>query len=254
MQAIILGVIQGVTEFFPISSSGHLVIAQKLLGIEGPVLAFDVFLHLGTLAAVIVYFRKYILELFTKEQETLVYLVIGSLPALLTGFLLRDRIEKLFGAPKFVGYMLAITGAWILVASIASVLYKRRGAQKDLDIVNAFLIGCAQAVSIIPGISRSGATIGAGFLAGVEARTACAFAFVLSIPAVAGATALKVAGIASGLAGAGSIAFMAGGLAAMLSGLASISILLKLVQRRLFFVFGIYCLLAGFFAVFYLFR
>ena len=253
-QAVILGIIQGITEFFPISSSGHLVIAQRLLGIEASQLAFDVFLHLGTLIAVIVYFRKYIVELLTRDRETLTYLVIGSFPALVAGFLLKGRIEKLFGAPKFVGYMLIVTGVWIALASIASALYKKRGAEKELDIVNTFLMGCAQAVSIIPGISRSGATIATGFLAGVESRTACAFAFVLSIPAVAGATALKAVKIASGLAGPGSIAFMAGGLAATLAGLVSISIFLKLVQRRLFFVFGIYCLLAGFFAAFYLFR
>lgn len=251
---MILGVIQGLTEFLPISSSGHLVIAQKLLGMEGPRLAFDVFLHLGTLIAVIVYFRKYIVDILTKDRETLIYLVIGSFPALVAGFLLKDSIENLFNAPKFVGYMLITTGAWIVLASIASALYKKRGAEKELDIVNTFLIGCAQAVSIIPGISRSGATIATGFLSGIEARTACTFAFVLSIPAVAGATALKAVKITSELAGPGSLAFMAGGLAAMLAGLASISIVLRLVQRRLFFVFGIYCLLAGFFTAFYLFR
>ena len=247
-EAAILGAVQGVTEFFPISSSGHLVIMQGVFGIKEPQVAFDVFLHLGTLVSVLVFFRAEILALFVSRTRKLFMLAAASVPTFIIGFLSKGPVERYFGMPRLVGFMLLVTGAWLF----AAVIFQRRRAvsgkaatQAEPGLWGALAIGVAQGVAVIPGISRSGATIATGIMAGLEKRAACAFSFLLSVPAVAGASMLKARGITAGLAASDAAQFAAGGITAMITGVLAIKFLLKLVGVGRLYLFGIYCFLAG---------
>ena len=256
-QAIILGVIQGITEFFPISSSGHLMIFQALFGMKEPMLAFDIFLHFGTLVAIAIFFHKDIINLFadrplstdagrptrsTGGRSAMVYLIIATIPTAIIGFLFKDAVENLFGMPKAVGAMLVVTGAWLFFASARS---KKVKEPSKLNFLNSFIIGIAQGIAVVPGISRSGATIGAGLATGLEREVAFKFSFLLAIPAVAGACILKAHKITTVLANGESFIFLAGAVAAALTGLIAMRILLGLVKKNKLSFFGIYCILAG---------
>jgi undecaprenyl-diphosphatase len=174
-QAVIAGFVQGITEFFPISSSGHLVILHHLFGLKEAQLAFDVFLHLGTVAAVVVFFWKDIVALFDNDKQLLWFLALGSVPTFVIGFLFKDVIEQLFVSPRIVGWMLLVTGGWIAVASLVSSILRKANAQAPVGIVNSLIIGVAQGIAIMPGISRSGATISTGLLLGLNERSAVRF-------------------------------------------------------------------------------
>ena len=252
-QAIISGIVQGVTEFFPISSSGHLVILHEIFGLKETQVAFDVFLHLGTILAVAIFFWKDILELFVKNRRLLWIILVGSIPAFLIGILFKDRIEELFGAPRVVGYMLIVTGVWIGAGSIAVFLRKKAAMPAArTGFFNAVIIGIAQGIAIMPGISRSGSTISTGLILGLEPEAAARFSFLLSIPAVLGACVLKAAKIGSGIFGPESLYYILGALAAFAAGLVAIKTLLQLITRRLFFIFAVYCVAAGMVVLFFL--
>ena len=252
IQAIILGVIQGVTEFFPVSSSGHLVIFQALFGLKEPQLAFDIFLHFGTLVSIAIFFHKDIINLFvdlrgpTSEvpppRSTLVYLIIASIPTAIIGFLFKDAVEDLFGMPKLVGAMLLVTGVWLFFASRRSKKIKQ---PSNLNFLNSIVIGIAQGIAVVPGISRSGATIGAGLATGLEREAAFKFSFLLAIPAVAGACILKAHKITTIVAKGEAFVFLAGGIAAAITGIVTLRALLGLVKNNKLSLFGIYCILAG---------
>lgn len=251
-QAVFSGIAQGITEFFPVSSSGHLVILQALFGISEPQLAFDIFLHVGTLVAIVIFFARDILMLFTIERKTLIYLIIATIPAFIIGFFFEDFIEKLFAAPQLVGIMLVMTGTWLIAATMISAYLARRDIEKPLNSANSLLIGIAQAIAIIPGISRSGATIATGMLAGLNRELAFRFAFLLSIPAVGGACALKIYNIKTAIVGKEAFSFAVGGLTAMIVGLGTIGLLLKLVKQNRLYVFGVYCIVVGIAVVWFL--
>jgi undecaprenyl-diphosphatase len=251
VEAVVLGVIQGITEFFPISSSGHLVIFQGLFGIKEPRIAFDIFLHLGTLVSILLFFYKDILALFNKERKTLLFLVIASVPTFIIALLFKDAVENAFGAPRFVGFMLLVTGIWLFISSALSFYYGKKGSRKELGFISSIMIGIAQGIAILPGISRSGATIGAGLAAGLEKEKAFRFAFLLAIPAILGASVFKARDITASLTGSEMVYFAAGGLAAMLTGLAAIKMLLNIIRRDRLYIFGIYCLIAGACVVFF---
>lgn len=242
-QAIVLGIVQGITEFFPISSSGHLVIFQTLFGLNEPQMAFDIFLHVGTSAAVIIFFREDILKLFGDDRKTLFLILIASIPTFIIGFFFKDALEGFFGAARIVGYMLIITGIWLGLAS--RMASSRTGQKKELGPVNSVIIGLSQGIAVIPGISRSGATIATGMVLGIEKEKACRFSFLLSLPAVLGAAALKAHKISAQLASKELIIYLAGGLTAMLVGVAAVKVLLSMVRSDRFYFFAVYCLLAG---------
>lgn len=246
-EAVVLGAVQGVTEFFPISSSGHLVIMQGLFGLKEPQLAFDIFLHIGTLASVLLFFRHDIAALFGKNRKMLAPLLAASVPTFIIGFFFKERIEACFGMPSIVGYMLIVTGLWLASASLYERVSGRAGARKKSwpGFFESILIGTAQGVAIVPGISRSGATIATGMLSGIDKEAACRFSFLLSIPAVAGASVLKARDISAGLTAADAAQFVTGGLAAFIFGVLSIKLLLKIVNGGKLYLFGIYCFLAG---------
>lgn len=244
-QAVVLGVVQGLTEFFPISSSGHLVILQSLFGMKEPQLEFDIFLHAGTLVAVMIFFAKDIAKLFTTERKTLWLLIIASIPTFIIGFFFKDRIEALFSSPGTTGIMLMVTGVLLIGATAVSGYIAGRNIERRLGTASSLAIGIAQGIAVIPGISRSGATIATGMLYGLNRDTAFRFAFLLSLPAVGGACVLKAHKIKAALSGGEALIFLAGGFTAMVVGLATIGLLLRLVKQNKLYIFGIYCIAAG---------
>ncbi|MBP7055885.1 MAG: undecaprenyl-diphosphate phosphatase [Candidatus Omnitrophica bacterium] len=248
--AIILGIVQGLTEFFPISSSGHLVILQSLLGIEEPQIAFDVFLHLGTTAAVIIYFRKDITKLFTTERYVLKFLILATVPTFIIGFFFKDAIEAIFAAPKIVGFMLIATGIWLISATVVNIYLLRNNVVRRMGLAASIAVGIAQGIAVIPGISRSGATISTGMLSGIPRELAFKFAFLLSVPAVGGACVLKAHNIGNALTGKAAAAFFAGGVASMIVGLATLGLLSKIVKQNRLYIFGIYCVAVGVVTIF----
>jgi len=253
LEALVLGIVQGLTEWLPISSSGHLVIAQEALGLSaGMNLVFDLILHLGTLCAVVVFFRKELARIVASivklhpaegsQEEKLRFLgallLIGTIPAAVAGVLFKDAIEQAFDI-RYVG--IALIANAIMLFSFER--FWAKGTRKDAKLLDAVVIGLFQAVAIIPGISRSGSTIGGGMLRGLERETAAVFAFLLSVPTLAGAFVYGLltlnkfdTDLTSSIVGFG---------AAFLVGLVSIEYLLKAVRSGKLWIFSIYCAVVG---------
>ena len=186
VDAIILGSIQGITEFLPISSSGHLVIAQSLLGLKLPGNIIEVVTHLGTLFSVIIVFRKDIIKYFFDfknplTKKYLLCLFIGTIPALIIGLSAKSFILLFFESIKMVSFSLIFTGVILFLSR------KRNNKKSKINYKNSLLIGISQALAIIPGISRSGITISTGLLLGMNAKDTARFSFLLAIPAISGA-------------------------------------------------------------------
>ena len=199
IQAAILGIVQGATEFLPVSSSAHLILARAFFGFDGDKfgLAFDVACHVGTLVAVLVYFRDDILRMIAAlpnlfapsndEDARLIWLLaIGTVPAVIVGLLFKTQIEDRLRTPLVAAIALAIGGALFFVAERSGTNSR---SDRSLTMTEAFLIGCAQAVALIPGVSRSGAPITVALLLGLRRREAARFIFLLAIPAILGAAA-----------------------------------------------------------------
>lgn len=188
-QALILGLTQGLTEFLPVSSSGHLTFLQRVLGINigGAELFFNIVLHLGTLVAVCIIFWRDILDLFRKPFKTLLYLVVATIPAGVAGLLLDDVIEEHLMGGKYVGIVLAVFFTFTAAVLFATEIFaKRRKRELPLCWRTTLPMGFAQAVAILPGVSRSGSTIAAGTFAGGTAEEVSKFSFLLSIPVILG--------------------------------------------------------------------
>lgn len=262
IKAAVLGAIQGATEFLPVSSSGHLVIAQNLLGVRlenGGLLAFDVCLHFGTLLAVLVYFRsdigRIISSFFRKasveppsagmsvgEARRLGLLIIlGTVPAVIVGPMLNDFFERLVSNAISAAFMLLVTGAILW-----GTRWVGEGVRGIMQVgwARAIIIGCAQALAIIPGISRSGSTIAAGLYAGVDRDLAARFAFLLAVPAIAGATVFKLGDLAM-FSQDIIVSTAVGTLTAFIVGLACIRWLMGIVRRGHISWFAPYCWLVG---------
>lgn len=252
LQAFILGLIQGLTEFIPVSSSGHLVILHHAFGVSENGLAFDVALHAGTLIALIMYFWKdlivYAQALFVKRKETRLswLLVAATIPAAVIGFLLESSAESVFRSGRLVGITMLTFG---LIMILAEQYYKRRKDHtelKDISAKEAMAMGFAQAIAIIPGVSRSGSTITAGLLAGLDRVSATRFSFLLGIPITAGAV-LKVFtedGIMQQFADERA-AVIVGILTAMASGLFAIRFMLRFLSKHGLYIFGYYRIILG---------
>lgn len=245
VQVVILAAIQGLTEFLPVSSSGHLVLMQSLLGAREGDVFFDVILHLGTLGAVVVVYRTEILRLLRCDRAArsyIVALVVGTLPAVVVGLSLKDTIESLFNSSLFVAGGLLVTAALLF-----STRFARKGNSgltepwepQAPSWQKSLLIGCGQAVAILPGVSRAGSTIAASLWLSVPRAEAARFSFLLSIPAICGALVLQLAdGVGAepawGLLGLGAVvAFAVGLLALRWTALA--------VIQQHFWKFSIYC-------------
>lgn len=244
LDAILWGLIQGLSEFLPISSSGHLVLIPAILNREGPDLAMTAMLHLGTLAAVIVYYRSDIAEMakFDRRARRLITLiVIGTVPAVVLGLLFEDKIEELVGDPAKVAIALIVTGIILLGTGLLRTGDKR---SEDIGPLDSLLIGLAQAAALIPGISRSGMSISAGLARGMDKVEAARYAFLLGIPVIAGAGLLEmIEFIGSGESIDASV--WVGVAVAAVSGYFAISLLLRLLVRVGLAPFGVYCVLAG---------
>jgi undecaprenyl-diphosphatase len=255
MDSIWLGLVQGLTEFLPVSSSGHLVLGQKLLGLNEPALLFDVVVHVGTLLAVFACFYKDIWGmlrgLWARDQEArqgrrLLFLVIvGSVPTALMGFLLKDLFESMFASLYAVGAALIVTGFLLTLTRLTAG--EGVGAGKRIMQVGAgraFLIGLAQGMAITPGVSRSGATISVGLMLGLERKLAARYSFILSIPAILGALLLELFHLDSGV-GVFTSSLLMGGATAAVSGFLALKFLLRVVDRGKLHFFAPYCWALG---------
>lgn len=210
LDAIILGIVQGLTEFLPVSSSGHLVVGQKLLGFSHHDIAFDVVVHLGTLLAVLLVYKKEvssIIRVFFRnplkneenEVKAMYYCIIATVPTAIIGLLFKDKFEAIFQSPKSVGYLLVVTGFILLLTRFLSKqndkdMESLTDGLKHINSLNwwkALMIGFAQSFAIAPGISRSGSTIATAMILGVRKELAAMFSFMLSVPAILGATILQ---------------------------------------------------------------
>jgi undecaprenyl-diphosphatase len=249
--AIFLGIIQGLTEFLPISSSGHLALLEHYLNVQEAGLAFDVLLHVGTLVALIVYFWQEWLGMFKAllrperhnrfERRLFWYLVAATIPGALAGFFLEKQAETVFRAPTRIAILLGVMG---IILYLADRLARHQRQLQGITLTDAILIGCAQALAIMPGVSRSGSTMTMGLFLGFTRETAARFSFLLSTPIIFGAGlyhALK-------LFKAGGNTFFAlphilGFLAAIVSSYFTIKFLLQFLRRHTFVIFALYRIL-----------
>ncbi len=250
--ATLLGLIQGLTEFLPVSSSGHLAIAQHFLpGFEQPGLFFDVLLHAATTLAVIIYFRKDIWRLLScylrhdpeskNDRHVLHMLILGSVPTAIIGFSFRDFFEGLFENLPVIGSMLLVTAVLLILAE----RIRKDGRRLDqLNPADAVLVGITQGMAIVPGISRSGSTIACLLLRGIDGEAAARFSFLLALPAVGGAMLLSLKDLQDVPADA-LTAYGAGAVVAFVSGLFAIRCLMNVVRKKRLIGFAIYCLLVG---------
>ncbi len=241
--AILSGIIQGLTEFLPVSSSGHLVLLHTFFGFAESQMSFDIFLHLGTLFAVIVFFRKEIIKIFTSERKTLFYLILAMIPAAFAGIFFHNLINTIFTSPKVASYLLIINGLILFLASF--IQSRNRKTRTNLNSKDAFLIGLSQVLGLLPGISRSGITISTGLFRQLDYRKVITFSFLLSVVAIASALLYEIM-VKSAFTG--NLDFKnitAGLLAAFISGIISIRFLISILKKKKFWIFAIYSILAG---------
>jgi undecaprenyl-diphosphatase len=266
LQAIVLGILQGATEFIPVSSSGHLVLVPWLLGWPEPGLLFDTIVHWGTLLAVLAYFWRDWWQLigawlrglvrwdWSDPQARMLWLLaLGSIPAAILGYLLEDFFESLFSAPVWVGIFMLVT-AGLLAGS--EYMARQTRATGDLNWRDSLVIGFAQAAAIAPGISRSGATISAGLWRGLQRAEAARFSFLLGTPVIFGAGLFQLLDLLADPNPLAQAPILAVGFAAAaVSGYFCIWALLRYLQRGRLYPFAVYCALAGsFFLLVALFR
>ncbi len=262
-QGIILGIIQGLTEFLPVSSSGHLVLGQIFFGITESQLTFDISVHIGTLLAVLLVYAKDISAMLIsvfgfvskavsfkpaafllKEDKNLQLaglILIGSIPTAFIGIVIKQFEHVLFSSTLLVGFMLILTGT-ILWAS--KNFYFKENKKSSLNIKKALFIGITQGIAVIPGISRSGSTIAAGMFMGLDRHTAAKFSFLLSIPAILGAQILSIKDMMNNDLVLDPVTIYAT-IASFITGLAALKLLLSLVHSGRFHLFAPYCWLIG---------
>jgi undecaprenyl-diphosphatase len=259
IQSIILGIVQGLTEFLPVSSSAHLSVLPQLFGIKSAFLnstGYDVALHAGTLCAILIYFRKKIAGLLAgfiggiapgagrdaPEFKMSIYIIIATIPAVIAAVLFQKQIEGAFRNPVYTAAALIIFGIILWLADRTGA--KKNGMEK-MNAVDALIIGLAQALSIVPGVSRSGITITAGLLRGFKREDAAEFSFLLSAVAVIGAIVFELKKLVKAGSGAEGLVMLAGFAAALLSGMLAIRFLLAFVRKNSFLAFVIYRLALG---------
>jgi undecaprenyl-diphosphatase len=253
LKAVLLGIVQGLTEFLPVSSSGHLVIGAQVLNFQEPGIVFEVFLHGGTLFAVILVFKQELQQMvrafFTApavrraDPELArffrwdINVIVATLPAVVVGLLLKDSIDRIFDSILIAYAMLSVSGVLMLLTP----LLRDRGVQVTWP--RALAIGVAQAMAIMPGLSRSGSTIFTGMLLGLNREKAARFSFIMSIPAIVGAMILEARDLFALPLPAGEfVAIVAGTVASLATGYGAIVLLLSIARRGKLYWFGYYCL------------
>jgi len=246
-EAVVLGFVQGATEFLPVSSSGHLVIVQAVLGVQVPGVLFEVAVHVATLLSIVLVYRKRLTELAlgaaSGDRDSLRYLgliVVATIPAGLVGVFGKDVVEALFENPATSGFALLVTGAFLWSSRAALA----RSTDRMPGWGAATLIGVAQAFALVPGISRSGATVVMALWLGMEAREAAAFSFLMAIPAIAGAALLQIPEFGAGSGPAGGTLLVGGAIAA-LTGVLAIRTFVAMLAKRSFYYFAPYTWVVG---------
>ena len=257
IEALFLGILQGLTEFLPVSSSGHLVLAENFLKVNPPGITLEICLHLGTLFAIIAIFRREIGRILVslahifktgkhRRREDpylrlLGLLLLGTIPIVLIGGLFKEGFESLFECPRVVSLMLIITG--IILWATKRLKVGRREIHK-LNIRDTIGIGLAQAIALIPGISRSGITISCGLFRGLNRDSAYRFSFLLAIPAIIGAAGLEFRNLST-IPKENIYPFTIGAMAAFLSGLLALKVLLSIIKKGKFSFFAYYLWVIG---------
>ena len=240
---IVLAVVQGVAEFLPISSSGHLVIVDELLGGHTDVTDVNIVLHAATLLSIIVFYWNRVWKLLGSDRSTIPRLIVGTIPVVVIGLVVKLKFEHLLQNPLLAGCMLLFTAAILYYTSRRP---REEGTYQELTFGRTFAIGLAQAFAILPGVSRSGTTICAGLKAGLSRNDAATFSFLLAIPAIGGATVLELKDLLGGAELSMSIGHLAtGAIVAFLVGLVSLWGLLRVLERGKLQYFAHWCVVVG---------
>lgn len=247
-EALILGFVQGATEFLPVSSSGHLVVAQELLDVHVEGVLFEVAVHVATLVSIALVYRRRIVDLVVgmvrRERDAWGYvglLVAATVPAAILGLTFEDRLEALFDDPVVPGVAFLVTGV-VLWSSRAALA--RDPARKPW-LMAAILIGFAQAFALVPGISRSGSTVVAALWLGVAPAEAAAFSFLMALPAISGAAVLQIPDVLAGPVDITTAALLTGGVAAAVTGVLAIKTFVEMLRRKAFHQFALYVWVLG---------
>lgn len=260
LQAILLGILQGVTEFLPVSSSGHLALARALLGRElVPGITFEIVVHFGSFCSIAFYFRERLYKILKDFLKSLTpagikagrlktdgntrysfIIILSMIPAVLVGFTLKDQIEEIFINPVIVSSMLLVTGTLLFATRYV------KNPQKEVDVKRGLIMGIAQAFAILPGISRSGSTISIGLFSGIKRGSVADFSFLMVLPVLAGAMLLELLDIAqNGIEYGAVVALIGGFVASFTSGYLSLKYLIILLKKDKFYYFSFYCWAVG---------
>lgn len=266
LQSFLLGILQGITEFLPVSSSGHLALARALLGRNlEPGITFEIVVHFGSFCSIVLYYRKKIAEIisdlissfsaagiksgrYKKDANTRLsfFILLSMIPAMIVGFTMKDTIEGMFLNPFFVSVMLIVTGTMLFSTRFV------KHPEKEVNGWRGIIMGIAQALAILPGISRSGSTISVGLFSGINREKVANFSFLMVLPVLAGAMLLEVREIMeNGIESAAVFSLLVGFMTSFISGYIALSYLIILLKREKFHYFSYYCWAVGLFGIFY---
>ena len=265
LQALILGLVQGLTEFLPVSSSGHLTIGREILGVEAAQdLVFEVTVHVATVLATIIVFRKEIWKLlcglfkfkYNDETDYILKICVSMIPVFIVGMFFKDKVESLFSSLLVVGLALIVTAMLLLFSDIVSYRRKSASALSDkyrngIGWWQAFVVGLGQAFAVIPGLSRSGTTISTGLLCGVRREAVAQFSFLMVLVPILGEAFLDVVGGDMAASSVGMLPLLVGFLAAFVSGLFACKVMIALVKKARLRWFALYCALVGLAVIIY---
>lgn len=258
-EAVVLGLIQGLTEFLPVSSSGHLEIGKEILGVHATDdLMFTTMVHAATVLSTIVVFRKQILDLlkgffkfeYNDQTDYLFKIAVSIIPVMIVGLFFKDQVEALFGSIRVVGYALMLTAALLFFSDLASrskkeASRKLNDARNGITYWQAFVVGLGQALAVIPGLSRSGTTISTGLICGVRRDVMAQFSFLMVLIPILGESFLEVVGGEFASSSVGAVPLLLGFASAFVSGLFACKVMIALVKKAKLSWFAIYCLIAA---------
>ncbi|MDY0131816.1 MAG: undecaprenyl-diphosphatase UppP [Desulforegulaceae bacterium] len=255
--SIVLGIIQGLTEFLPISSSGHLVIFQHILGIKEPEIFFDICLHVGTLGAILIFYFQRIIKLTAscfdfqgiknnsnKDFTIVLMIIVGSIPTAAIGLLIKKYSEHIFSNIALTGFMLLITSSFLFASKFLKNSQKEQHSLSN-PLKKALIIGTVQGFAVFPGISRSGSTIVSGLFLGLDKKFAAEFSFLLSVPAILGAQLLALKDVSPDYIAENLFFVIVGTLISFIIGYLALVFLIKVLTKGKFYYFAPYCLMAS---------